>query len=149
MKKQIAIILLFLATMSCEKDNGFTAAGPVGMYLVGKWELKKIENTKTLKVNNQLNYSEILEVGNDNIEDFHKVFLDGKLTNKYIVDRSRSSEASAKNMTILEKFRDNKVRFFKIINKNDASGTILEASGYLEEIGTIADTLKYYYSPVK
>ena len=149
MKKQIAIILLFLSTMSCEKDNGFTAAGPVGMYLVGKWELKKIENTKTLKVNNQLNYSEILEVGNDNIEDFHKVFLDGKLTNKYIVDRSRSSEASAKNMTILEKFRDNKVRFFKIINKNDASGTILEASGYLEEIGTIADTLKYYYSPVK
>ena len=144
MKKQITIILLFLATISCEKDNGFTAAGPVGMYLVGKWELKKIENTKTLKIINQFGYVEILENGNDNIDDYNKIYRDGILINKYIRARSRGTEMSAKNMTVLDRYRDNKERFYRIINGN-SQNISLEASGYVEQVGSTADTLKYYY----
>ena len=144
MKKQITIILLFLATISCEKDNGFTAAGPVGMYLVGKWELKKIENTKTSKIINQFGYVEILENGNDNIDDYNKIYRDGILINKYIRARSRGTEMSAKNMTVLDRYRDNKERFYRIINGN-SQNISLEASGYVEQVGSTADTLKYYY----
>ena len=145
MKKQIAIILLFLATISCEEtDNGFTSAGPVSMYLIGKWELKKIENIKTSKIINQFGYVEILENGNDNIDDYNKIYRDGILINKYIRARSRGTEMSAKNMTVLDRYRDNKERFYRIINGN-SQNISLEASGYVEQVGSTADTLKYYY----
>ena len=145
MKKQIAIILLFLATISCEEtDNGFTSAGPVSMYLIGKWELKKIENIKTSKIINQFGYVEILENGNDNIDDYNKIYRDGILINKYIRARSRGTEMSAKNMTVLDRYRDNTERFYRIINGN-SQNISLEASGYVEQVGSTADTLKYYY----
>ena len=144
MKKKIAIILLFLATMSCEKDNGFTAEGPISIYLIGKWELKKIENTKTSKADSQISYKEVLENGNENGEDYSKIYKNGTLVQTRIRARSRGTEMSAKNMTVLDRYRDNTERFYRIINGN-SQNISLEASGYVEQVGSTADTLKYYY----
>ena len=148
MKKQIAIILLLLVTIGCEKtDNGFTAAGPISTYLIGKWELKKIENTKTSKINTQFGYAEIMENGNNNIDDYSKIYRDGLLTDTYVRVRS-DIEMSAKNMTVLDRFWGQKERFYRILNGN-SQNISLEASGYVNKVGSSADTLKYYYVPVK
>ena len=150
MKKLIAIILLFLLIISCEKtDNGFTDAGePVSVYLIAKWELQKVENTKNPKVNIQLDYKERLENGNENGEDYSKIYKNGILVQTHIRARSRGIEMSAKNMTVLDKYRDNTMRFYRIINGNSQNVSI-EASGYVEQVGSPADTLKYHYSLVK
>lgn len=150
MKKLIVIILLFLLTISCEKnDNGFTDGGePVSVYLIAKWELQRIENIKNPKINIRLDYKEILENGNENGEDFSKVYKNGILMQTHIRARSRGIEMSAKDMTVLDKYRDNTVRFYRIINGNSQNVSI-EASGYVEQIGSTADTLKYYYSLAK
>jgi hypothetical protein len=151
MEKQIIIIIiLILSIVGCEKsDSGFTDAGePVSVYLVGKWELKKIENTKTSKIMTQLAYMEILENGNENGEDFNKVYKNGVLIDTYIRARSRGTEESVKNMTVLDRFRNDKVRFYRIVNANTGNISI-EASAYLQEVGIAADTLKYYYVPAK
>lgn len=135
--------------MSCEKDdNGFTDAGePVSVYLVGKWELRKIENTKTSKIVTQFGYTEILEVGNDNINDFNKIYRNSLLIDTYIRVRS-GTEMSAKNMTVLDRFVGQKERFYRILNGN-SQNISLEASGYVNKVGASADTLKYYYVPIK
>ncbi len=147
MKKQIFILIL--AIMSCEKDdNGFTDAGePVSVYLVGKWELRKIENTKTSKIVTQFGYTEILEVGNDNINDFNKIYRNSLLIDTYIRVRS-GTEMSAKNMTVLDRFVGQKERFYRILNGN-SQNISLEASGYVNKVGASEDTLKYYYVPIK
>lgn len=135
--------------MSCEKDdNGFTDAGePVSVYLVGKWELRKIENTKTSKIVTQFGYTEILEVGNDNINDFNKIYRNSLLIDTYIRVRS-GTEMSAKNMTVLDRFVGQKERFYRILNGN-SQNISLEASGYVNKVGASEDTLKYYYVPIK
>lgn len=85
-----------------------------------------------------------MENGNNNIDDYSKIYRDGLLVKTHILARSRGIEMSAKNMTVLDKYTDNTVRFYRIINGNSQYVSI-EASGYIEQIGTPADTLKYYY----
>jgi hypothetical protein len=151
MKNYILLIFLLWIIAGCEKseiDNGMTSIGPVDVYLVGKWKLEKIENTKASKITTQFGYTEILEVGNNNIDDFNKIYRNGILVNSYFRERSRGVQMSSKNMTVLDKFRDDKVRFYRIVNANTGNISI-EASAYLKEVGTASDTLKYYYIPTK
>ena len=152
MKKTIIIfglILISLATWSCEGDNGFTSSGPISGYLMGKWKLTKIVSPKSVKTDNQIGYVETLEIGNDNYYDREKVYIDGKLMQTSTWDRSRDADMSAKNMTVLMRYSDNTERFYKILNSNDAGKISLEASAYLKQVGSTQDTVKYYYSLIK
>lgn len=147
MKKIIIIFgLLLLISWSCEEDNGFTSSGPVSMYLMGKWKLNKIVSPKSVKIDSQIGYTETLEIGNDNFNDFENVFKDGQLIKTYNRSRSRSPEMSSKNMTVLMRYSGNEERFYKIIDGNVAGKVSLEASAYLKQVGSLQDTVKYYYS---
>lgn len=149
MKKIILIFgLFFLISWSCEKDNGFTSSGPISGYLMGKWKLTKIVSPKMMKIDNQIGYIETLEIGNDNYYDFEKTYKDGILSQTYIRSKSRNADMSAKNMTVLMRYSGNEERFYKIINYNVAGKLFLEleASAYLTQVGSLQDTVKYYYS---
>ena len=149
MKKIILIFgLLLPISWSCE-DNGFTSSGPISGYLSGKWLLTKIVTPKTVKIDNQIGYVEILEIGNDNYYDREKVYIDGKLMQTSTWDRSRNADMSAKNMTVLMRYSDNTERFYKILNWNVEGKQSLEASAYLKQVGSVQDTVKYYYSIAK
>ena len=146
MKKIILIFgLLLPISWSCE-DNGFTSSGPVSMYLMGKWKLTKIVSPKSVKIDNQIGYIETIEIGNDNINDFEKIYKDTILVQTYIRDRSRNQDMSAKSMTILMRYSNNTERFYKILNWNVEGKQSLEASAYLKQVGSVQDTVKYYYS---
>ena len=146
MKKIILIFgLLLPISWSCE-DNGFTSSGPVSMYLMGKWKLTKIVSPKSVKIDNQIGYIETIEIGNDNINDFEKIYKDTTLLQTYIRDRSRNPDMSSKNMTILMRYSNNTERFYKILNWNVEGKQSLEASAYLKQVGSVQDTVKYYYS---
>lgn len=146
MKKIILIFgLLLPISWSCE-DNGFTSSGPVSMYLMGKWKLTKIVSPKSVKIDNQIGYIETIEIGNDNINDFEKVYKDTVLVQTYTRDRSRNPDMSAKSMTILMRYSNNTERFYKILNWNVEGKQSLEASAYLKQVGSVQDTVKYYYS---
>ena len=146
MKKIILIFgLLLPISWSCE-DNGFTSSGPVSMYLMGKWKLTKIVSPKSVKIDNQIGYIETIEIGNDNINDFEKVYKDTVLVQTYTRDRSRNPDMSAKNMIILMRYSNNTERFYKILNWNVEGKQSLEASAYLKQVGSVQDTIKYYYS---
>jgi len=150
MKKLILLFLpLFFIVLSCEKDNGFTYAGPIDTCLLGKWKLTKIVSPKSIKIGNEIGYLETLEIGNGNIDDFEKIYKDDQLTDTYIRARSRGTDMSVKNMTVLDRYRGNKERFYKIFNWNNPEKIFLEASAYLEQVGSTQDTVKYYYSEVK
>ncbi len=147
MKKIILIFgIIFLITWSCEEDNGFTSGGPISGYLMGKWKLTKIVSPKNMKADTQIGYSEVIEIGNDRIYDFENVFKDSILVQTYTRDRGRNADMSTKNMTILMRYSGNKERFYKI---NFLSIPTLEASAYLEKVGSTQDTVKYYYSLIK
>lgn len=149
MRKAILIFGLFLLTFwSCE-DNGFTSSGPISGYLSGKWKLTKIVSPKSVKIEGQIGYAEILEIGNDNYYDFEKVYIDGKLLQNYTWDRSRNADMSVKNMTVLMRYSGNTERFYKILNWNVEGKQSLEASAYLKQVGSVQDTVKYYYSMSK
>ncbi len=146
MKKIILIFgLLLPISWSCE-DNGFTSTGPISIYLMGKWKLTKIVSPKSVKIDNQIGYIETIEIGNDNINDFEKIYKDTTLLQTYIRDRSRNPDMSSKNMTILMRYSNNTERFYKILNWNVEGKQSLEASAYLKQVGSVQDTIKYYYS---
>ena len=146
--KKITLIfgIIFLITWSCEEDNGFTSEGPISGYLKGKWKLIKIVSPKTTKVDTQIGYSEVIEIGNNGKADFENVYKDDQLSDNYIWSRSRNADMSSKNMTVLMRYSGNKERFYKIVF---SSIPALEASAYLEKVGNTQDTVKYYYSLIR
>lgn len=148
--KRIILIFGFLLPISwsCE-DNGFTSSGPISIYLGGKWKLTKIISPKSVRIDTQIGYTEILEIGNDNSNDFEKIYINDKLLQNYVWDRSRNSDMNAKNMTVLMRYSNGTERFYKILDSNDAGKISLEASAYLKQVGSVQDTVKYYYSKSK
>ncbi len=139
-------LLVLLALGSCKKDDSMTPAGPLSMYLMGRWKLDKIVTPTQVKLADRLGYTEILEVGNDQIEDYEKIFRDEKLIVTYERSRNVYPVASAKNMTVAITYWGGLKRFYKILNTAKPGEFRLETSAYLPEIGTPQDSVKYYYS---
>ncbi|HLL93471.1 MAG TPA: hypothetical protein VK404_00745 [Spirosoma sp.] len=139
-------LLVLLALGSCKKNDSMTPGGPVTMYLIGRWKLDKIVTPTQEKLADRLGYTEILEVGNDQIEDYEKIFRDEKLISTYERSRITHPVASAKNMTATITYRNGLKRFYKITNTAKLGEFRLETSAYLPEIGTPQDSIKYYYS---
>jgi len=83
MKKIILIFGLFpFILLSCE-DNGSTSTGPISIYLGGKRNLIKIVSPKSVKIDTQNGYGEILKIGNNNYYDREKVYMDRKLAQTF------------------------------------------------------------------
>jgi hypothetical protein len=148
MKKIILILGICLPILwSCE-DDGFIGGVPISGYLMGKWKLTKIVSPKSVKIDNQIGYNEMLEIGNDKSFDFEKTYVDDKLLKTYTRDRSRSADMSAKNMTILMRYSNDTERFYRI-DLSVKEKPSLEATAYLKQVGSVQDTLTYYYSLVR
>jgi hypothetical protein len=73
-------------------------------------------------------------------------YKDTTLVQTYTRDRSRNPDMSAKSMTILMRYSNNTEKFYKILNWNVEGKQSLEASAYLKQVGSVQDTVKYYYS---
>ncbi|GGH42587.1 hypothetical protein GCM10007423_39310 [Dyadobacter endophyticus] len=145
MKNVIWLILLVIPLfISCERQKGFDAAGPISSYLSGKWQLEKIVSPTQTKIGEQIGYAEILESGNDQEDDYDRIFKDGKLDTTYIWSRNPGTDSDAKKMTVLVNYEGGIKRFYKIYRQL-GKPTTLEASSYLSEVGGAADTVKYYY----
>lgn len=145
MKQMIWLISLAIPFFAgCERQKGFDAAGPIASYLAGKWKLEKIVSPTQTKAGNQIGYSETLESGNDQEDDYDRIFRDGKLDTTYIWSRNPGTDSDAKKMTVLVNYEGGIKRFYKIYRELGKATTI-EASAYLSEVGGTADTVKYYY----
>jgi hypothetical protein len=135
MKNQSIIFGLLFILLGCERNDSLTGEGPLSVYLMGKWELTKISTPRTSKVGSQIGYSEILEIGNDNFNDYEKTYRDSQFVQNYFRDRSKTQDMSVKTMTLVMRYAGSKERLYKIIDGNSLNIS-LEASAYLE----------YYYS---
>lgn len=130
--------------LGCERQKGFDAAGPISSHLVGKWKLEKVVSSTQTKVGEQIGYSETLECGNNQENDYDRIFRDNILDTTYVWSRIPGTDSDAKKMTVLVNYRGGIKRFYKIYREL-GKATTLEASAYLPELEGSADTLKYYY----
>jgi hypothetical protein len=136
-------IVLILVVSGCERDNGFDAGGPITRHLKGRWKLDRIVTPSQTKIASQIGYTEIIESGNNSVEDYDKVFRDDLLVATHIWTRNPAPITNAKNMTITLNYFDRSKRFITITG---ADLSTYQASAYLPEIGSKQDTVKYYYS---
>jgi hypothetical protein len=134
-----------LLLLGCKKENeGFDAGGPITRYLTGRWQLEKVVSPSGTKTGSQIGYEEIFQHGNDNVENYDKVFRNGSLASTYTWLRSPSPVSNAQDMTmIISYWEGSKKQYFKI--RQDATKSALEASGYIDQIGSSQDTVRYHY----
>lgn len=149
MKNIIGLFAIMIPlTISCKKENpGFDPGGPVTGYLMGSWQLEKVVSPSGTKTGTQIKYSEIVEIGNDNVEDFEKTFRNGSLVVTYTRLRTPPPISNAKDLTMTIFYFGGKKRYYKV--RQDPSKTTLEASDYLTEIGSPQDTVRYFYSRIE
>lgn len=140
------VILCWLLLTGCDKPRpGFDAGGPIAQHLKGNWKLDKTVSPSGTKTGIQIGYSEILESSNEGDGDFDKVYRNDTLVNTYFWSRDPWPVADADKMTVLVTYRGGLKRFFRIfreLGKDD----VLVTSAYLSEIGSVQDSVKYYYS---
>lgn len=141
------ILFCYLSLTSCNKPSpGFDAGGPITRYLMGKWILEKVVSPSGTKTGDQIGYTEILLCrGEENVGDADKVFRNDTLVVNKIWSRDPWPVADAKKMTVIVTYTDGMKRFYKIYQEL-GKNPVLEASGYLPEIGTAQDSVKYYYT---
>ncbi|GAB3908916.1 hypothetical protein GCM10028803_45530 [Larkinella knui] len=142
------IVLSFLLPSGCKRENeGFDPGGPITRYLQGRWQLEKIVAPSGTKTGSQIGYTEIIESGNNQVEDYDKIFRNGSLINTYVWSRSAAPILNASDMTVTLTYDNGVKRFFKI--KQQPGKTTLETSGYLSQIGAAQDSVKYHYISVQ
>jgi hypothetical protein len=142
------VILTLILPFSCKRGNdGFDAGGPIARYLHGRWQLEKVVTPSGTKTGAQIGYSEIIETGNNQVEDYDKIFRNGSLITTYVWSRSPAPIAQASDMTVTVTYDNGVKRFFKI--KQEPGKTTLETSGYLSQIGTAQDSVRYHYISVQ
>jgi hypothetical protein len=136
--------LFVLVASACEKDNGtMDAGGPITRYIHGNWQLVKLVTPSQTKVGTQIGYLETMVSGNDQVKDYDHIFHDGQLVASYTWSRG-APVVNASEMTVIMSYDEGVKRFFKI--RQEPGQTTLEASGYLTELGTPQDSVKYFYS---
>lgn len=140
-------IVLILSTTSCIKEReGFDGGGPISRHLSGTWQLEKVVTPSGAKVGSQIGYTEIIETGNDGRANFDKVFKNDSLIATYGWLRSPFSSSSS-DMTVTVSYDNWTTRHFKIRLGPDR--ITIETSGYVSEIGSVEDSVRYHYVRVK
>jgi hypothetical protein len=145
MKTNTVWLLLLALCLGCKKtDDGFDASGPITQYLIGRWQLEKVVTPTSTKTGAQIGYTEVLEHGNDNVENYDKVFHNESLVASYTWLRSPTAVAKARDMTVLVYYWGGSQRYFKI--RRDPVKTTLEATAYVEAVGSVQDSVRYFYT---
>ena len=140
------ISLCWLLLAGCSKPTrGFDASGPITQYLMGSWKLDMVVSPSETKIRNQIGYDITFESSNEGDGNFDKVYRNDTLINTYFWSRDPWPVADAAKMTVLVTYRGGLKRFFKIY-QDPGKDEVLETSGYLSEIGSAEDSVKYYYS---
>jgi hypothetical protein len=148
-KNLISLIIAVLPlVIGCKREHeGFDAGGPITRYLIGRWQLEKVVAPSGIRTGAQIGYSEIVEIGNDQVDDYEKTFRDGALTANYTWVRLPAPVANSKDKTMTISYSGGQKRFYKI--REDASKTTLEASAYLVQVGGVQDSIRYHYYRIK
>ena len=143
----VLIVLTILLPISCIRDlaEGFDEGGPIVRYLGGRWQLKKVVTPSGEKTGTQIGYREILERRSNDIQNYDKIFRDDSLVATYVWLRTPAPTANARDMTVIVNYDDGTKRFYKIFRGPDPKDDRLEATGYLTQIGSAQDTVRYHY----
>lgn len=131
----------------CFRDlpEGFDAGGPITRYLGGRWLLVKIVTPSGTKSEGQIPYREVLERGNDNSNDYDKVFRDDSLVATYIWSRVPAPKSDARELTTIVTYQNGMKRYYKMRQTFSPKDDRLEASDYVTELNAPADTIRYHY----
>lgn len=147
MKSFVFSIFVAVLLASCiGPQEGFDAGGPISRYLLGRWQLEKVVAPSGTKMGTQIGYTEIIETGNDRSRDYDKVFRNDSLIATYEWLRTPYS-ASTSKMTVTLSYTGWVTRHIKIRRGPDR--TTLETSGYVSEIGSAEDSVRYHYVRVE
>jgi hypothetical protein len=149
MKNLLRLIVIVLPlVIGCKREHeGFDGGGPITRHLMGRWQLEKVVAPSGTRTGAQIGYSEIVEIGNDQVDDYEKTFKDGSPSATYTRVRSPAPIANAKDMTMTIFYFGGQKRFYKV--REDPSKTTLEASAYLTQIGSAQDSIRYHYYRIK
>jgi hypothetical protein len=143
----VSLLLVLTLCLSCKRtDDGFDAGGPISRYLLGRWQLEKVITPSGTKTGPQIGYAEIYEHGNDNVDNYDKVFRDGSLVATYTWLRPPATVSKAQDMTVIVSYWGSAgaKRYFKI--RRDPVKTTLEATAYVTELGSAQDSVRYFYT---
>lgn len=138
------LMLVLSIQFGCKREHeGFDGGGPITRHLIGRWQLEKVITPSGTRTGAQIGYSEVVEIGNDQVDDYEKTFKDESLTTTYTRVRSPAPVANSKDMTMTIFYFGGQERFYKI--REDPNKTTLEASAYLTKIGGTQDSIRYHY----
>ena len=152
MKKSAKLFLAMLAPLllsisSCKPREGWFGGVPIESDLVGTWKLERIVTPNRTVWDKQIGYTEILKSYNKNGDDVEETYRNDTLAGIQYWSRRDWPIAKTKDWTVLVSYRHGLKRFYKM-HRTVSQPTVLEASAYLPEIGTKADTVKYFYREV-
>ncbi|MCE7072066.1 hypothetical protein LZG74_17245 [Dyadobacter sp. CY327] len=142
----VILASLILLAGRCGRHDGWTAGGPITMFLLGTWQLEKIVTPSRTLLGSQIGFSEkLVIISNDG--HIENTFRDDTLTGTEVWRINPAPIAKTKDMTVSISYRYGLKRFYKL-HRTTSQPTILEASAYLPELGAAADTVKYFYKEV-
>lgn len=149
MKNLIRSIVVVLPLMiGCKREHeGFDGGGPITRYLIGRWQLEKVVTPSSTRTGAQIGYSETFESGNDQVDDYDKIFRNESLVSTYTWIRSPAPVSNAKDLSMIVSYQGGAKRYFKV--RQDPVKTTLEASGYVSQIGSTEDSVRYYYYKIQ
>ncbi|GHB71269.1 hypothetical protein [Persicitalea jodogahamensis] len=143
MKSFVFLFFIGFVLVSCfGPPEGYDAGGPITQYLHGRWKLEKVVTPSGTKTGFQIGYIEIIETGNNGEGNYDKVFRNDSLIATYEWLRTPYS-ASTSNMTVTLSYVGWVTRHIRIRRGPDR--TTLETTGYVSEIGSAEDSVRYHY----
>ncbi|KAA0991860.1 hypothetical protein [Dyadobacter aurulentus] len=141
MKNKIAFMLAIVSFFSC--DDGWGPGGPTQARLHGQWQL---DSSKT---NGKLDSKpyEILDIHIKDKQHIENTFQGDSLVNVQYWSINAGPIIDDSHSTILVNYRSGLKRFYKLRFHVGNPGN-LEATDYVDEVGSAMDTVKYYYTEI-
>jgi hypothetical protein len=138
------LVSMLLAAGQCNPPEGWDPRGPMKPYLSGMWKLIKVITPTDTLTGSQISYKEVLSYTGEHGMGYDSTFRNDALFAVHLRLDNPVPVLNDDDMTILMYYQGGLQRFHKI-NRTDYV-TTLEASGYLKEVGSDADSVKYIYS---
>ena len=138
------VIVFALAIESCKPREDFIYGAPGEGMLNGTWILERIVTpSKTVVVGKS--GSETLKFESVNGFKTDNIYHEDSLAESHTWTKTPWPVVKGSDKTIIVSYRDGSKRFHRIIVVV-GEPTILEATQYVKELGSVADSIKYYYS---
>ena len=145
LEKLSVIFFVFILTGGCERKDDLFAGGPLSTHLGGTWILDKIVTPTRTLTGAQIGFAETMVSKNEADGDVERIIRNDTPYAKHIWARNPAPISSDKHKIVLMSYRGGLKRFYKI-TKQSGMPDKLEASDYLPEIGSNADTVTFFYT---